>query len=77
MLSPDTIKAIEDHKRNARLAESMRQGRERQIRRLIRHGQAKCWLVPGGIGWEDLLDPKHNLEISREDARAAVLWGPK
>ncbi len=74
LLGPDTIAAIrahrkaeEAHEKAQRLAEIGRKQRAYQIRLLVRLG----------YGWEDLLDPKHNLGISREDARAAVLWGPK
>ncbi len=66
MLSTDTIKAIEAEikarKRNMRLAQSMRQERERQIRKLVRDG----------FGWEDLMHPDRGLGLSREAARAAV-----
>jgi hypothetical protein len=71
MLSLDTIKAIDAHikarGKAERLAEIKRKQRDYQIR----------LLVYAGNGWEDLLNPKHGLDISRDEARAAVLWGKR
>ncbi len=64
LLGPDTIKAIEAHKRAERLAEIQRRQRAYQVRQMAR----------AGYGWEDIAA---ELGVSREDARAAVLWGPK
>ena len=63
VLGPNTIKAIEDHKRNMRL----RQENERQIRKMVRDG----------YGVYDLMQSEGpskpwKLGLSYEAARAAV-----
>jgi hypothetical protein len=69
MLGPDTIKAIETHKRNERLAEIGRKQRAYQIKLLVRDG----------YGREDLMQPQDDeaprpwkLGLSYAEASEAV-----
>ncbi len=59
VLGPETLKAIEAHKKAARLADIRQRQEAYQIRQMVRRG----------FGWEDLVV---ELKVSREVAREAV-----
>ena len=66
ILSPETLKAIEAHKKAQRFAERMERLAERQRQQQAYQMRA---MVNDGYGWEDLVA---ELKVSRDEAKTAV-----